>query len=437
MHSVDLVCLETHIALKPPVYGVKNDANKKEFAKEFVNSQQNSKEWDSSFYLADLGQVVRNLQLWTKHMPKIRPYYAMKCNPSQPVVQLLASLGVGFDCASKFEIETALKCGVKPEDILFAVPCKMSSHIEYACQTGVQVMTVDNADELHKIKRIHPTGKLLLRLNVKYCGNGIKMGDKFGVTMSEARELILLCKELELDLIGVCFHPGSGSNSFETIRDSLQRCRELYDFAKLIGNDFKIVDIGGGFVCGDNFIKISKQVNATIDRLFPPETGLTVIAEPGRFFVENAFAFVTSVHGKAIRGDSAKYYIGSGVFAAFCLKYFEKFIRIPESLSRQADKCKCYASTVYGPTGAGDDIVLCDSMLPEAQIDDWWLFDNMGAYSPLLSLGFNGYMVTKAGFFISQDTWNEIADKLNPNSPLFEQYQQLEKTDEEIISNDM
>uniref|UniRef100_F6UZ77 ornithine decarboxylase n=2 Tax=Ciona intestinalis TaxID=7719 RepID=F6UZ77_CIOIN len=231
MPAADLVSLEPSKPLKPPVYGVRKGKSRKEFAKVFVNSQRNLKEWDSSFYLGDLGQVVRNLQMWTKHMPKIRPYYAMKCNPSQPVVQLLASLGVGFDCASKFEIETALKCGVKPEDILFAVPCKMSSHIEYACQTGVQVMTVDNADELHKIKRIHPTGKLLLRLNVCEFEEGVRMGDKFGASMSDAKKLVLLCKSLNLNLNGICYHPGSGVESFECIMSCLQQCKELYDFA--------------------------------------------------------------------------------------------------------------------------------------------------------------------------------------------------------------
>ncbi|XP_078495643.1 uncharacterized protein LOC144751193 [Ciona intestinalis] len=166
MQTIELFTLKPNKVLQPYVYGVTGGKSRKELAKEFIYSQQKLKEWDSSFYIGDLGQVVQNLHMWTKHMPHIRPYYAMKCNSLQPVVQLLASLGVGFDCASKSEIESALKCGVKPDDILFAVPCKMFSHIEYACRTGVRTMTFDNADELHKIKRIHPTGRYGLFLNV-------------------------------------------------------------------------------------------------------------------------------------------------------------------------------------------------------------------------------------------------------------------------------
>ncbi|XP_078481685.1 uncharacterized protein LOC100185124 [Ciona intestinalis] len=156
-----------------------------------------------------------------------------------------------------------------------------------------------------------------------------------------------------------------------------------------------------------------------------------MIAEPGTFLVENAFAFVTTVHGKALVGDTAKYYIGAGVFTAFNLKFFEEFKRIPESLSHEAEKGKYYATSVYGPTCAGDDCVVDNIMLPEAEIDDWWIFDNMGAYSSLVSLGFNGYMVLKAGFYISQDTWNEIAEKIDPKCPLFDQYRQHQKLDRE------
>ncbi|XP_078493235.1 ornithine decarboxylase 1-like [Ciona intestinalis] len=111
------------------------------------------------------------------------------------------------------------------------------------------------------------------------------------------------------------------------------------------------------------------------------------------------------------------------------MSFFEELKRIPENLSRKAEKCELYPSTVYGPTCAGVDVVLNNILLPEAQIGDWWFFDNMGAYSSLLSLGFNGYMVLKTGFYISQDIWHEIAEKLDPECPLFEQYRQPQKLD--------
>ena len=38
---------------------------------------------------------------WNAMLPKIHPFYAVKCNPEPALLKLLASLGTGFDCASK------------------------------------------------------------------------------------------------------------------------------------------------------------------------------------------------------------------------------------------------------------------------------------------------------------------------------------------------
>ena len=63
--------------------------------------------------------------------------------------------GANFDCASKEEIRTALELGVKPQDIIYANPCKMEDHLEFARDNGVNLMTFDCVEEAHKIAKIH------------------------------------------------------------------------------------------------------------------------------------------------------------------------------------------------------------------------------------------------------------------------------------------
>lgn len=58
-------------------------------------------------------------------MPRVTPFYAIKCNGDPGLVQLLASLGAGFDCASMGEISQVLKIGVPTSRIIFAHPCKV------------------------------------------------------------------------------------------------------------------------------------------------------------------------------------------------------------------------------------------------------------------------------------------------------------------------
>ena len=57
-----------------------------------------------AFYICDLGDVLKKHLRWARALPRVTPFYAVKCNDSQAVVMTLASLGAGFDCASKVHV---------------------------------------------------------------------------------------------------------------------------------------------------------------------------------------------------------------------------------------------------------------------------------------------------------------------------------------------
>ena len=91
---------------------------------------------------------------------------AVKCNNEPAILDLLAKHGLGFDCASKGEIQTILNLGVPANRIIFANPCKQASHVKYAAANNVSMMTFDNEQELHKIKSICPDAQLVIRIRV-------------------------------------------------------------------------------------------------------------------------------------------------------------------------------------------------------------------------------------------------------------------------------
>lgn len=74
-------------------------------------------------------------------------------------MKTLVDLGASFDCASKAEIKQVLHLGVEPERIIFAHPCKMIQHLEYAREMGVLTSTVDSEYELYKLHKYHPESK--------------------------------------------------------------------------------------------------------------------------------------------------------------------------------------------------------------------------------------------------------------------------------------
>lgn len=106
-----------------------------------------------------LGRLPEDAQHWIVQMPRVHPFYAVKCNDDTTILRLLAAMGANFDCASRGEIRKVLDLGVAVDKIIFANPCKPSSHIKYAAQENVSVMTFDSTIELQKVKQLYPDAK--------------------------------------------------------------------------------------------------------------------------------------------------------------------------------------------------------------------------------------------------------------------------------------
>lgn len=73
------------------------------------------------------------------------------------------------------------------------------------------------------------------------------LGMKFGVELNEATALLALARALELDVVGVSFHVGSGCSDPPVFSRAIAAARSLFDTAKTMGFDLSLLDIGGGF----------------------------------------------------------------------------------------------------------------------------------------------------------------------------------------------
>lgn len=119
---------------------------------------------DDTTYIYDLGNTTRLFKAWKAALPRVQPFYAVKCNPEPGLMKILAALGAGFDCASKAELEAVAELGVPKDRVIFAHPCKRAADLRYARDAGVQVTTFDTESELHKVASIYPGIQLVLRI---------------------------------------------------------------------------------------------------------------------------------------------------------------------------------------------------------------------------------------------------------------------------------
>jgi ornithine decarboxylase len=359
---------------------------------------------DNSFYILDIEDVKRKYHAWVNNIPRVVPYFAIKCNDHQAVLNLLKNLGAGFDCASKKEIEKILKLNVPPERIIYSHTVKQISHLKYAAENKVLKVTFDCENELYKIKKYHENAQVILRIKFDSKCSVVPFGLKFGCDrFLEAPKLIKLCKELNINLIGVSFHVGSGTESGETYGKAIEAVYELFQVAKQFDFALNFVDIGGGFV-GDDVNKIqsyAKPINAAIEKFFNDST-IKIISEPGRYFVESAFIRAIQITLKKILPDGKMhYYVNDGIYTSFLLNHIchGKYFRfgqieiIRKSSLNNDHKQQLINSTIFGATCDSNDKILNDVKLPELEMGDWLVFKNMGAYTLSLSTSFNNFTI--------------------------------------------
>ncbi|XP_043685376.1 ornithine decarboxylase-like [Vespula pensylvanica] len=376
---------------------------------------------EEAFYVLDIGDIVRKHQIWKEKLPRVDPYYAVKCNDNLIVIEVLAALGIGFDCASKTEINKVLSTGVDPSRIIFANPAKPASHIRHAAAMGVDTMTVDNESELHKIKKLFPTAKIVIRIRCDAEVAQCQLGMKFGCDPTqEAPNLLRLASILNLDVVGISFHVGSGCQDPPVYQRAIHHARLLFDLASDLGFNPYLLDIGGGYPGnkGSSIDKIADVINKALDEYFNTDA-VHIIAEPGRFYVASAFTLATSIHSKrSVRGDENSpnsithnmYYINDGVYGSFnCLLYDHQRVT-PLPLKNGCGKM--IPSSIWGPTCDGLDQVVENILLYEMDLGDWIIFENMGAYTLPVASPFNGFPVPKVHVVADESIWLLLKDAL-------------------------
>ena len=292
---------------------------------DIINDLVKKKETDDAFFIVDLGEVQKAYKNWCSFLPNVKPYYAIKSNPNQALIETLSKLGANFDCASKNEIQQVLEVTNDASRIIFANPCKAVSHIRYAYDNGVKMMTFDCEEELYKIQKYHPNAHAIIRLAVDDSQSMCRFSEKFGCHLDEVQNLLNIAKSRSINVIGISFHVGSGCQSPKSFYNALVDTKKAYDIAKNIGIDLTIVDIGGGFP-GDNygsFSEISQNINDAIKELFYDIGDIQFIAEPGRYFCQSSHTLVLNVIGNKVRYEEYNnnmkfiYYLNDGIYGSF------------------------------------------------------------------------------------------------------------------------
>ncbi|KAL2080452.1 hypothetical protein ACEWY4_024245 [Coilia grayii] len=351
----------------------------------------------NAFVVADLGALMRQHVLWQSGMPQVRPFYPVRCNSSPAVIEVLAALGVGFVCANKAEAALVLNHDVTPDNIIWSGACKQLAHLKYAAKNGIGYLVCDNETELCKIARAHPSAKLLLQVSTEPHAEEASMS--LGCSLKSCRHLMEMAKELGVQVVGVTFQVPVPCKDHQAYTHALSDARCVFDMGEELGFHMNILDVGGGFSGSETQLKqVHAAMKPLLEAYFPPMSGVSVIAEPGTFYVSPAFTLAVNIIGKELVARDRQgqlegtekftpndapeflYYMSDGVYGSFMGKLLGGSIPHPSvHKTSMAPEELLFCSSLLGPSCDPLDQVLEGCLLPELEVGDWLVFSGMGA----------------------------------------------------------
>jgi len=362
--------------------------------------------------VVDLGCVEELYRGFRRALPRVKPRYAVKCFPNARLVETLARLGCGFDCASRCEVQLALKYA-SPKDVIFANPCKRLSDVDCLLEHRIPYTTFDSVCEVDEIADRGSAVGLVLRIRADDPHSKLPFGAKYGALPEEVPLLLAAAKRRNLRVVGVSFHVGSGARTAEAYEKAIAAA------SKVNVDQWLLLDIGGG-MCGDfdelghprlsasGDLSLAAVVEDALATYFPESQfpHLEVVAEPGRYFAETSAALCATIIGQRQRKDGRHFWIADGVYGAFNAILYDAWLPhavvVPLSDSDSdadadsdsdddEEQARSAKVSVFGPTCDSLDMVFHDVVTSEPlKVGRWLLFPNCGAYTHAGATNFNG-----------------------------------------------
>ncbi|XP_068273861.1 antizyme inhibitor 2 isoform X2 [Nyctibius grandis] len=378
-----------------------------------------------AFFVADLGDIVKKHLHFLKALPRVKPYFPVKCNGSEGVLRLLAELGAGFACTNKAEIARVQSIGVPANKILYSSPCKQVAHIKYAADRGVGLMTFDNEVELSKVARSHPRARMLLGVAAA-SSSSAHPSLTFGTTLKSCRHLLETAKEQAVEVVGISFHLGSRGLEPQAFAQAVAAAQLAFEMGTELGYHMHLLDIGGGFPGTEDtrarFEEIAAMINSALDLYFPAGCGVEIVARPGRYYVTSAFTFATSVAaveqapaeqpGSDEEESGSKksfiYHLSDGIYGAFRCLLFDSPCPRPRLHKRPCPDHPSCSTSLRGPPGHAEDRIADGLELPQLQVGDWLIFEDMGAYTIATSSPPGGCPQPQITYAMSRVAWNAV-----------------------------
>ena len=320
-------------------------------------------------------------------------FYAMKANSNSDVLRIFYDHGIGFECVSINELYRVkdLFPNIEPQRLLFTP--NFAARIEYEAAAAINCyLTIDNLYLLEKWPEIFKNKKLLLRIDpgsgaghhkfVSTAGNE----SKFGIPRQQLEQTAILCARLNITIIGLHAHSGSGILTIDLWESTALLLTDLLELFPSV----RCINLGGGLGVADkpgqqnlDLAKLDLILSA-IKSSFPT---LTFWMEPGRYFVSDAGVILAKVTQCKIKGKVRFVGLETGMNSLVRPALYGAYHEIVNLTKFEQEKI--IFAHIVGPICESADTLGYDRLLPDTQENDILLIANAGSYGYCMSSNYN------------------------------------------------
>ena len=345
--------------------------------------------------------IVINLNTIKKNFIKLRDsfpyahiYYAMKANPGEPVLKLLAEMGSNFDIASRYELDKILSLGVESFRLSYGNTIKKPRDIKYFYEKGVRLFATDSKDDLKAIAENAPGSKVYVRVLVETSATADwPLSRKFGCHPDMAYDLIVMARDLGLVPYGISFHVGSQQRDIGQWNDAIAKTKYLFtSLEEEEGIKLSMINIDPTNELSEYASEITRYLSDDFGDDIPE-----IILEPGRSLVGDSGILTSEVILTSRKNNTALarwVYIDAGKFNGL-IETLDEAIKYPVITNKDESGVKESEVIIAGPTCDSMDIMYENAKykLPTTLKSGdkiYWL--STGAYtSTYASVEFNGF----------------------------------------------
>ena len=359
---------------------------------------------ETPFLVVDLSRIKGKFNEMVGLFPAAKIHYAMKASPAVEVINLLADLGSNFDCASIYELDRVLDCGVDANRISYGNTIKKAQHIKYAYEKGVRLYATDSEADLKNIATYAPGSNVFVRILVEGSDTAEwPLSRKFGCDPAMATDLLIQARGLGLVPYGVSFHVGSQQKSVTVWNDALLMVKDIFDqLLNEQGIKLQMINLGGGFPARylSNVNPIKEYAEAVKQYLvdgYGVDDMPEIILEPGRSLAASSGVLVSEVVliSRKSHDDTTRWvYTDVGLFQGL-IETLGEAIKYPVYTPKMERSINSGKVVLAGPTCDSADIMYEETnyQLPEElEIGDQIFWLATGAYTnSYSSIEFNGF----------------------------------------------